>query len=1034
MRRRVGKVLLVGLFALVGGLLFDFKSNKEYSNVYVGDTYLSRVEKEAWEGESVTHKGVVYLDPTNLSRTCTIDDVVSTKGTKSGCMRFYIYDVTDTTYKMILDHNTSATNVAWVTKEDYVNSFEAEEQEAAAARYDANPASFVEKGAITVQNQLAADTAGWAGNPRLLSLSDVVKIANNPSYDELTGYNLTTTYGWLYDGTSTCTGCHYPELTSGVSGYWTTTSVEGTTSRAWAVTFQGRIASAIAKYDGSYGVRPVIELKKDQVDGAFKLTQSTFDTPTNGVSVYEDAYCLTAGKYQLEEDITLSKSIALKANCGLDSTTDVVIDLNGNTLTLGDYEFATEGPNLNITGSGEIVGNVLILDGTVTLDDSVSYTGTIDIRGGETTIDGISVNSTTNALVINDGATVTINHGDFTGITFGLLVRGGTIGISSASFAANAYAVAITDTMSFEDLLVNPNVFNDIDTSSDYIEADGFKKLNTAETSVGIKTTYTLDFDTYNVDENGRVLFTNDNIEPGIEVKVGDDTLVEGTDYTVEYKNNKNVGEASVVIKRISTSAYAFANKTLKFEIYKIAMDMDKLEVAVQDEDDIVYTGSAIIPTFTLLYDTVAFNEIEENFDIAAEDNVNAGTATYTLTLKDSSVYTSENSKVFTVTIKKKEIAANELSLQIGFSAATYTGSAITSSNVQLQYGLDYLDAENYEVTYANNINVGEATVTATSKDNSNYSFVKSETFTINPKTLDENNITLDHIKYEYTGEDIEPGVTVTDGTTEINRSDYTLVYLNNRAIGSGQIHVVSVDGANYTFNEVMAFDIVEEGSVTIVPVDNLYNASLLNSEDDLETIIPLTLDETARRAEGEEIVVYIEVENIAASELTEDKNKILAGLEENNLVYQFIDISLYKKVGDSAPVKVTAPTGKIKIQFNIPESLLNNKDIENIYVVRLHDGVVSVIPIVIVDGKGVIETDGFSTYALAYKVKAQEVVPPTETTTTQETTTTSNETPISESNSNNPKTGDNIRNITVLMILSMASMFYINYKKRVEL
>lgn len=43
--------------------------------------------------------------------------------------------------------------------------------------------------------------------------------------------------------------------------------------------------------------------------------------------------------------------------------------------------------------------------------------------------------------------------------------------------------------------------------------------------------------------------YTGDVIEPAITVNIGDITLVKGTDYTVEYRNNINVGTANAVIK-----------------------------------------------------------------------------------------------------------------------------------------------------------------------------------------------------------------------------------------------------------------------------------------------------------------------------------------------------------------------------------------------------------------------------------------------------------------------------------------------------
>ena len=64
--------------------------------------------------ETQTYLGIAYLDPTNLENKCTSANSVSATGTKTGCMKWYIYKDLGDSYKMILDHNTTA-QVAWNT-------------------------------------------------------------------------------------------------------------------------------------------------------------------------------------------------------------------------------------------------------------------------------------------------------------------------------------------------------------------------------------------------------------------------------------------------------------------------------------------------------------------------------------------------------------------------------------------------------------------------------------------------------------------------------------------------------------------------------------------------------------------------------------------------------------------------------------------------------------------------------------------------------------------------------------------------------
>ena len=69
-------------------------------------------------------KAIVYLDPTDLTTKCDADiaknNVIdgSPTGVKTGCMKWYAFEEDDNSYKMILDHNTTA-HVAWISQDDY---------------------------------------------------------------------------------------------------------------------------------------------------------------------------------------------------------------------------------------------------------------------------------------------------------------------------------------------------------------------------------------------------------------------------------------------------------------------------------------------------------------------------------------------------------------------------------------------------------------------------------------------------------------------------------------------------------------------------------------------------------------------------------------------------------------------------------------------------------------------------------------------------------------------------------------------------
>ncbi len=191
---------------------------------------------------------IIYLDPTDLNKACTASDVNSDTGTKTGCMKWYAYAEDDTTYTMILDHNTTAVIDNWNNR----------------------------------NTQLSLDTNRWDSNlnPRLITSNEIDKIieytGSSPYYFETktnespSTYPTIATYGWLFDRTqSNCvsygclnnaTGNNINNINNinNMSGYWTDTPNE---SYAWNVFNYGRLTYSILNI-GSQGIRPVITVQK----------------------------------------------------------------------------------------------------------------------------------------------------------------------------------------------------------------------------------------------------------------------------------------------------------------------------------------------------------------------------------------------------------------------------------------------------------------------------------------------------------------------------------------------------------------------------------------------------------------------------------------------------------------------------------------------------------------------------------------------------------------------------------------------------
>ena len=120
--------------------------------------------------------------------------------------------------------------------------------------------------------------------------------------------------------------------------------------------------------------------------------------------------------------------------------------------------------------------------------------------------------------------------------------------------------------------------------------------------------------------------------------------------------------------------------------------------------------------------------------------------------------------------------------------------------------------------------------------------------------------------------------------------------------------------------------------------------------------------------------VKIIDVNTIDSSK----KDKILNELKKisNKAVLgQYLDITYYltiknkdgEQIGDT--VSVSKP-GKAVVSFECPNELINNDQTKErkYYIIREHEGQITIIPAKLVDGYIQFDTDQFSTYALAYE------------------------------------------------------------------
>ena len=271
-------------------------------------------------------------------------------------------------------------------------------------------------------------------------------------------------------------------------------------------------------------------------------------------------------------------------------------------------------------------------------------------------------------------------------------------------------------------------------------------------------------------------------------------TLTKGTDYTLTYSNNVNVGTGTVTI----TGKGNFKGTTSKtFSISARAMS----DTSVANVSSQTYTGNGISPLPTITYNNKTLKK-DTDYTLSYSNNINAGTATITITGKGN--FTGTTSKTFSISAR----AMSDTSVA-NISSQTYTGNVIsplptiTYNNKTLKKDTDYT------LSYSNNINAGTATITITGKGN--FAGTTSKTFSISARAMSDTNV-VNISSQTYTGNVILPLPTITYNNKTLKKdTDYTLSYSDN--INAGTATITITGKGNFTGMTSMTFIITQKSA-----------------------------------------------------------------------------------------------------------------------------------------------------------------------------------------------------------------------------
>ena len=175
----------------------------------------------------------------------------------------------------------------------------------------------------------------------------------------------------------------------------------------------------------------------------------------------------------------------------------------------------------------------------------------------------------------------------------------------------------------------------------------------------------------------------------------------------------------------------------------------------------------------------------------------------YTPAAGGTTIYSDTVSVVYTVLIDISTCTVT------GNDNVTYNGSAYTpeltvtpaGGGTALTLGTDYtVSYKKGDAAVESMIDAGDYTIVITAKEGSAYGGSKEVPFTIIPKTIVADWVTLAQDTYDYTGEEVKAEVKVTDSDRGVDLTldtDFTVAYSNNVAVGTATASVTGT--GNYT-------------------------------------------------------------------------------------------------------------------------------------------------------------------------------------------------------------------------------------------
>ena len=367
-----------------------------------------------------------------------------------------------------------------------------------------------------------------------------------------------------------------------------------------------------------------------------------------------------------------------------------------------------------------------------------------------------------------------------------------TIGDNVKAIASNAFQAV--DPYNADNLL-GTNLFSDNELALEFNWKSNYRKIANNISDAII----TLSPETFVYDGTAK--------EPTVTVVLDEKTLIQGTEYTVTYEDNINVGTAKAII----TGVGKYEGEVIKeFTITEAPLTVTSSGYSG------TYDGVAHGITVICEDATVTYGTVEGAYGLTESPTyTNAGTYTVYFKVERENYATYEGSE--TVVIEKRQVVIEWGNTSFTFNGALQVPTATVESGVANETIL-------LEVTGAA-INAGAYTATAVvsgvsgGMQNVNNYIVSNTTadFIIIPNADAQFEVTPLQSTFVYDGTFHTPDVVVkADGVELVKGKDYNISYTNNKNVGAAGIYVSGI--GNYAGAYGSAGFEITKRPLTIIP------------------------------------------------------------------------------------------------------------------------------------------------------------------------------------------------------------------------